>query len=521
MFSSVFSVALCGLEGTVIRVEADVRNGLPTFSMVGYLSTQVREAEERVRSAMANSGFSQEPKRITVNFSPADIRKEGTSYDLAVAVAVLSARLSLSEEKLQSSVFIGELSLSGELCPVAGILPKVLCAREAGFPQVFLAAANAHEAAICSGIRVLPFHDLSQVISYLADEEEAEPDVAVEAGDGGTEMVPPSDRPDFSDVHGQESVKRAMMVAAAGRHAMLMVGSAGAGKTMLARAFPGILPPLTEEEQMEVTRIASVAGLLSPGQGMITERPFRAPHHTISPTAMAGGGSRPKAGEITLAHRGVLFLDELAEFPRGTLQVLRQPLEQGMIRIDRLQGSVTYPADFQLLAAMNPCACGFYPDRKRCSCNELQVRSYLGKLSRPFLDRFDLFVWAKPVSLGELAGWEVPLAAKDSEGMTSAEIRELVVAAQEREARRFQGEGIRFNAQMSGKQTEHYCRIRPEDRNMLATAFAELGISARGYHRILRVARTIADLRGGEEILSQDLAEAIGYRQMLDTFFRK
>ena len=268
-------------------------------------------------------------------------------------------------------------------------------------------------------------------------------------------------------------------------------------------------------------RGACVSGCSGKSPLMITERPFRAPHHTISPTAMAGGGSRPKAGEITLAHRGVLFLDELAEFPRGTLQVLRQPLEQGMIRIDRLQGSVIYPADFQLLAAMNPCACGFYPDRKRCSCNELQVRSYLGKLSRPFLDRFDLFVWAKPVSLGELAGWEVPLAAKDSEGMTSAEIRELVVAAQEREARRFQGEGIRFNAQMSGKQTEHYCRIRPEDRNMLATAFAELGISARGYHRILRVARTIADLRGGEEILSQDLAEAIGYRQMLDTFFRK
>lgn len=506
MYSTVMTGALQGVSAYPVSVEVDVSPGLPTLNLVGSLSQEVREAKERVGVALRNAGFQLPVGRITVNLSPANRRKEGTAFDLPIAVGLLAAMNRISGKRVENTLFLGELGLDGEIKGVAGVLPIVRNAAAWGVEQCIVPAANALEGALISGITVRGAASLQELFSFLlAEGEEKETLLPVVRLDVEKLFQEKTEKVlDFSEVNGQETAKRGAEIAAAGFHNLLMVGPPGAGKSMIAKRIPGILPPLTLEESLEVTSIFSVAGLLKEGETLITKRSFRSPHHSISLAALVGGSTTPKPGMISLAHRGVLFLDELPEFQRAALDSLRQPLEEREIHIARVNGTVTYPSDFMLVCAMNPCPCGFYPDRNRCRCTEPQIRRYMGKVSGPILDRIDLCVELQAVDIASLKN------CKKSE--SSGRIRERIIVAREIQKERFRGTKYRFNGDIEAADMERFCALGEKEQQCMEQLYQSLNLSARAYHRILKVARTIADLAEAKEITVEHLLEASFYR---------
>lgn len=512
MFSSVCSGAILGVHSYLLQIETDISDGLPTFTMVGFLSAQVKEAGERVRVALRSQGYHLPAKRITVNCMPADLPKRGLILDLPVAVALLSCLGEVPPEDLSDVFLAGGLSLDGEVTPVHGVLPMVLEAKRAGLKRCILPAQNVKEGACVHGMVCIGVHSLKDVVRYMTlsgaeREKEFPPEPPVDE----EELLRGSGRagvPDFGDVRGQDGVKRGMEIAAAGFHNLLMVGPPGSGKSMMAQCLPGILPPLTPEESLEVSSIYSIAGELPEGVPLIVKRPFLAPHHTVTPQALTGGGSYPRPGVLSLAHRGVLFLDELPEFGRDNLNILRQPLEDHRIVVSRSSGNYEYPTRFMLIAAMNPCPCGYYPDREHCSCSQVSIVNYMNRVPGPIMDRFDLCLDAPRVP--------VEMLMNDGSGAAerSALIRERVMCAREIQRERFSGqsEALQFNADMSSSDVERYCPLGRAQKSLMKEAFARMNLSARAYHRILKVARTIADLENSETIREEHLMEAIGYR---------
>ncbi len=501
MLAKVSSAALVGLDAHLVDVEVDIAGGLPQFSIVGLPDATVKESRDRVRSALKNSGFHFPAKRITVNLAPAGLKKEGSGLDLAIAIGILVAEEVVPQTGLDHRVLIGELSLDGQVKPIAGALSFGLTCRK-GYDLV-LPFENGSEAALVEGVRVYPVHTLPEAVEFLNGCRSIEPSL--------TDRRPwdafrtPEDE-DFTDVRGQDHAKRALEVAAAGGHNLLMVGPPGSGKTMLARRLPSILPPLDLDEAIETTRVHSVAGQLAPERPLLTIRPFRAPHHSISDAGLVGGGTVPKPGEVSLAHNGVLFLDESLEFKRGVLEGLRQPLEDGYVTLTRASGSLKYPARFMLVAAMNPCPCGYFGDRTRpCVCTVIQVRRYRANLSGPLLDRLDIHLDVPPVPV-----WELRAELQPTEG--SVVIRSRVVAARDRQRRRYRADGIYTNAQLKPRHVKRYCDLDQRGQELLERAMLRLRLSARAHGRILRVARTIADLAGSAKIEAMHIGEAIQYR---------
>ena len=502
MLAKVLSTALIGLDAHLIEVEVDIGGGLPQFSVVGLPDTIVRESRDRVRSALKNTGFKFPVKKITVNLAPAGLKKEGAGLDLAIAVGILAADEVIPASALENRVLVGELSLDGRVKSVAGVLSIGMACRYK-YPLV-LPAENAEEVAVVDGVQAFPVRTLPEVVEFLHGGRSVP---AVVRRPLAPSSPPMQEEEDFSDVKGQEQAKRALEVAAAGGHNILMIGPPGSGKTMLARRLPGILPPMDPDEALETMRVHSVAGLLGNGRALVTARPFRAPHHSISDAGLIGGGTIPRPGEVSLAHNGVLFLDEFLEFKRTVLEGLRQPLEDGSVAITRVSASLRYPARIMLVAAMNPCPCGFYGDRTReCLCPPHQIRRYRARLSGPLLDRLDIHLDVPPVPVRDL-GDEGPQES-------SAVIRGRVAAARERQAGRYRKDGVFCNAQLKPRQVKRYCILDTDGRTLLEEAITRLGLSARAYGRILRVARTIADLADSAQIHRGHVAEAIQYRSL-------
>ncbi len=509
MLARVYSCAVIGLEGVIVEVEVDTGQGLPGMTIVGLPDAAVNESRERVQAAIKNANFPYPRKRIVVNLAPAAVRKEGPAYDLPIAVGVLIMAEFLHQDAAEDALFIGELSLDGSVRHARGVLPMAALAREQGFGRIFTPAGDAAEAALIPGIEVYPVGTLADLFMHLSGTVliQPHPPVAVES-------LPAMVQTDFSEIKGQEHVKRALEVAAAGGHNIMMTGPPGAGKTLLARAMPSILPRMSVDEALDVTRVYSVADQLPPDTPLIQNRPFRSPHHTISHAGLVGGGNLPRPGEISLAHRGVLFLDELPEFSMRVLEVLRQPIEDKVVTISRAQGSLTFPANFQLIAAMNPCPCGYFGDSlKACTCSMGTVTKYQKRISGPLLDRFDIHIEVPRVEYEKLSDQRL--------GEASSRIQARVEAARDTQRVRFSTNGdesvIVCNADMRPAEVRKHCQLDDTSRNLMRSAMSQMQLSARAYHRVLKLSRTIADLAGSETIQPQHLAEALQYRPKIDS----
>jgi len=503
LLTKIYTAGLNGTEGYMVRCETDVNDGLPCMNMIGQLSSEVREAQDRVRTAINNMGISLEPAKVTINLSPANIKKTGCAYDLSIAISMLASygfiKGDIYRRIIDESVFIGELSLGGQLLPVRGVLSMAIAARDNGYSSIFVPLDNALEGAAIDGINCYGIRSLKQMVDILL----------------GYEQIPEESRykdcidnyiieKDFSDICGQESVKRATTIAVAGRHNILYIGPAGTGKSMMASRIPTIMPKMTKHERLEVSKIYSVSGMLQNNEPLLRNRPFRSPHHTISATALSGGGMVPRPGEISLASGGVLFLDELAEFKSSTLEILRQPMEDKKVLISRVHSSIEYPADFVLVGATNPCKCGYYPDRKRCNCTQTQVNNYLGRISKPIIDRIDVCI--------EMANPDYVELKEKTKGMRSEEIREEVERVRCIQYERLSKYGILYNSEMTMDLISEYCQLSKDDDEFLKKMYVKRGMSARGLNKVLKVARTIADYESRKDINKNDLCEAISYR---------
>jgi len=503
MLAKLKSVALSGIDAQPLDVEVDISQGIPGITIVGLPDAAVKESKDRVKAAVNNSSFQFPFKKLTVNLAPADMRKEGPSFDLPIAIGTLLAAEMFEGNEVGDYMMVGELSLEGKLRPIKGALSMAITARQEGVKGIIVPVDNAKEAAVVEGIEVIPVNSLLETVDFLSGEKKIIPKTVEQEDD----FVECEDILDFHDVAGQEYVKRAMLVAAAGNHNIIMVGPPGSGKTMLSQRLPGILPPMNVQESLNTTRIYSVAGLVRPGSGLLRTRPFRSPHHSISDVGLIGGGSHPKPGEISLSNNGVLFLDEIPEFQRRTLEVLRQPLEDKTITIGRATGSVSYPANFMLVASMNPCPCGYFADKKKsCSCTPGQIERYVNKISGPMMDRIDLHVEVDCLDLEELP--------KKNKGPSSKELREQVLKAREIQRERFDNRECSLNASMSTREIKKFCKLKSEVETLFVSAMKQMGLSARAYHRVIKVARTIADLDVKKDINETHVAEAIGYRSL-------
>ena len=505
MYSKVHSAVIVGMEGHIVTVEADISDGLPDFNMIGTLSTEVREASGRVRTALKNCGYKLPPKKVVINLAPADIPKYGNSFDMPIAAAVLASLGIIPAGSTDGIFFAGEIGLAGEIRPIAGAMVLAAAAAEAGFKTAFVPARNAPEAAVNTGIRVCGIADINEMVMLLA-----EPDRRVytkvdllELSDTDTDIGA-----DLKDVRGQTAAKRAAEIAAAGMHNLLLSGPCGTGKSMIAQCIPGIMPALTLDECIDISKVYSICGLIPKDQPLIRERPFRSPHRSVTSGALTGGGRHPKPGELSLATHGVLFLDELPEMTRDAIETLRQPLEDHKIMVSRVSGSYTFPADFMLVAAMNPCPCGYFPDRNKCSCSRSMIERYQSKVSEPLLDRIDIRVIVDNIPFAQL---------NEGDSEPSSAVRQRVERARQMQIKRYKDEPFKYNSRIPAGSIDTYCPLSGEEKLYMSSVFNSQQMSARGYHRILKIARTIADLDGKENIEKAHLAEAVALRNITGT----